>query len=61
MTLNNEQWKSDGDCNLCRRQSYCNHLCKKKEARLTAEMLARVKEVMSKKQEDYYANQRSEE
>lgn len=24
----NEQWKTGGDCNKCRRQSYCNKPCK---------------------------------
>lgn len=24
---NNEQWKSDGDCNICRRRTYCNKDC----------------------------------
>ena len=25
----NEQWKIDGDCNLCRRKNYCGELAKR--------------------------------
>lgn len=28
MEYNNEQWKSGGDCKLCRKQSYCKGDCK---------------------------------
>lgn len=28
MEYSNEQWKSGGDCKLCRRQSYCKGDCK---------------------------------
>lgn len=24
---NNEQWKSDGNCNKCRRKNYCSKSC----------------------------------
>ena len=24
---NNEQWKSGGNCNLCRRKNYCSNHC----------------------------------
>lgn len=24
---NNEQWKSGGDCNKCRKKNYCKKLC----------------------------------
>lgn len=28
MSSNNEQWLSNGDCNLCRREKYCSKPCK---------------------------------
>lgn len=27
MTDKHDQWLSDGDCNLCRRRSYCTKTC----------------------------------
>lgn len=27
MMYNNEQWKSDGNCEVCRRRSYCSKRC----------------------------------
>lgn len=26
--MNNEQWKADGKCNICRRENYCKSICK---------------------------------
>lgn len=26
--MNNEQWKTDGDCSKCRRKNYCKEKCK---------------------------------
>lgn len=27
MNIDNEQWKSDGDCYICRRKEYCRKTC----------------------------------
>ena len=27
MMFDNEQWKSDGNCEICRRKSYCRKTC----------------------------------
>lgn len=32
--FNNEQWKSDGDCSICRRKEYCRKSCSASEARM---------------------------
>ena len=34
----NEQWKLDGDCELCRRASYCNKECKAFKVSMENEM-----------------------
>lgn len=26
-TINDEQWKSGGDCRVCRKAEYCGHIC----------------------------------
>ena len=31
---NSEQWKIDGDCHICRRQSYCTKACTLAKTRL---------------------------
>lgn len=31
--MSNESWLGNGDCKVCRRQPYCNKLCKAKEVR----------------------------
>lgn len=31
MTTDNEQWKANGDCDICRRKSYCKKPCKKRK------------------------------
>ena len=31
---NSEQWKIDGDCKVCRRDSYCTKPCKLRKTRL---------------------------
>ena len=28
-----DQWKTEGDCSMCRRQEYCSHRCKKAKVR----------------------------
>lgn len=30
----NEQWKSDGDCSICRRREYCKKICTKAKSRV---------------------------
>lgn len=29
-----EQWKTDGDCSLCRRREYCKKICTKAKSRV---------------------------
>lgn len=36
--FNNEQWKSDGDCSLCRRKSYCKKECSAHNKRFRREI-----------------------
>lgn len=33
LVADNEQWKSDGNCELCRRQKYCSKDCKAAKGR----------------------------
>lgn len=32
--FDNEQWKSNGDCSICRRKEYCRKSCSANEARM---------------------------
>ena len=32
--MSNEQWKSDGDCTMCRRQKYCKKPCSASKKRI---------------------------
>ena len=41
----NEQWLLDGNCRECRRKEYCSKPCKRNEARIERELVARVREV----------------
>ena len=41
----NEQWLLDGNCRECRRKDYCSKPCKRNEARIERELVARVREV----------------
>jgi len=36
----NEQWKGGGDCNKCRRQSYCHKPCKKSRQQFVKNLIA---------------------
>ena len=36
----NEQWKLDGNCNICRRAKYCGTSCKAHKDRLTQNIRA---------------------
>ena len=40
-TADHDQWKSGGDCRICRRAPYCKKRCKASENRITAEFMAR--------------------
>ena len=40
MSANNERWLSDGNCALCRRQSYCTKTCTAQKKRRNAIMRA---------------------
>lgn len=48
MTESNEQWKSGGDCEKCRRQAYCGAKCKARIDRETAELNNLVSKAFSK-------------
>ena len=39
MKTDNEQWKSNGDCDICRRKSYCKKQCKKRKDNYYNEIL----------------------
>ena len=39
MPHENEQWKTDGDCNKCRRQEYCKKPCKKSRQQFVKNLL----------------------
>lgn len=34
----NEQWKGEGNCDICRRKNYCRKLCKPAKLRQQAEI-----------------------
>lgn len=45
---NNEQWKLNGDCRLCRRKNYCNKPCTACKRDLQASVQAAVVNAMDK-------------
>lgn len=42
----NEQWKTDGDCNQCRRYRYCSTPCKPFKIKRQEAMLAALKKIL---------------
>lgn len=34
----NEQWRTGGDCTLCRRQNYCTKQCKQNKQKIEREI-----------------------
>lgn len=45
--MNNEQWKSGGDCSICRRKSYCSKLCSAANKSIMRKIYGKVAETMS--------------
>lgn len=44
-----EQWKTAGNCKVCRRQNYCNHTCSKHKRRMYALMNNSMREKLKDK------------
>lgn len=44
-----EQWKTLGNCNVCRRKTYCNHACAKHKRRMCALMYKSMREKLKDK------------
>lgn len=40
MGVDKEQWKSTGDCSICRRRNYCSKRCRANKMAFEAQMLA---------------------
>ena len=47
--MNNEQWKTDGDCSKCRRQKYCSHTCTANKRAITNYISKGVDDFMRRK------------
>jgi hypothetical protein len=48
---NTDQWKSDGDCKLCRRNPYCTKVCRASRNRLFQKMSEKASELIAKRME----------
>lgn len=43
-----DSWKTDGDCDKCRRQSYCSKLCRPRQETNQRMMQQKVAELMNR-------------
>ena len=42
MTDRSEQWKSGGQCSICRRKCFCNKQCKANKEKFNRELLSEI-------------------